>query len=206
MCNYSIIKKILLYGAGLLLASASLLQAQKVEIAPFYGYRFGGEIENATTGEKYGFQDAPAYGLVVGLGAAESATKLELLWSRQDSSLDLHGEGGLNNVNLTIDEFQIGGIAETGKNHLREYVSAHVGATYYSTDSYGSDTKFSLGVGVGVKYYITKNFLLRADLRGFCTVVDSEGGFIYYNGVTVARYTGSTIWQGQASIGASISF
>lgn len=199
-------KKILFYGFGLLLASTSLLPAQQVEIAPFYGYRIGGEIENAITGAKYGFKDAPAYGLTVGLGAAGSDVKLELLWSRQDSSLDLHGEGGLNDVNLTIDEFQIGGIAETGKNRWREYVSAHVGATYFSTDSHGSDTKLSLGLGVGVKYYITKHFLLRADLRGFCTVVESEGGFIYYNGVTVARYSGSTLWQGQASLGAGITF
>ena len=53
---------------------------------------------------------------------------------------------------------------------------------------------------------MTKNIVLRADLRGFCTVVDSESAFIYYNGVTVVKYSGSTLWQGQATIGVGVAF
>jgi hypothetical protein len=47
---------------------------------------------------------------------------------------------------------------------------------------------------------------LRADLRGFCTVVEAEGGFMYANGITVASFSGSTLWQGQATIGLGVTF
>jgi len=52
---------------------------------------------------------------------------------------------------------------------------------------------------------VTKNFVLRAGLRGFCTVSNSDSAFIYLNGITVAHFSGSTLWQGQA-IGVGISF
>jgi hypothetical protein len=188
----------------LLLASTTLLQAQRLEITPFYGYRFGGEIEDAFTGENYSFEDAPAYGMFLRLGPTNSEMKVEFLWSRQDSSVDF--KDSIGHVDLTIDEFQIGGVAEIGNERFREYVSAHVGATYFSTDDYGSETKFSFGLGIGGKLILSKHFLLQADLRGFCTIVDAEGGFIYYNGVTVATYSGSTIWQGQATLGVGITF
>jgi len=199
-------KTILLSSICLLFVSTGPLLAQTVEITPFGGYRFGGEVADATTGAKYGFEDSPAYGLFLDWGPAKSDAKVELLWSRQDSSLNFHGAYGLNKVGLTIDEIQLGGLAEMGHNRFREYVSAHVGATYFSTDNYGSDTRFSLGIGAGAKFFVTKNIVLRADLRGFCTVVDSESALIYYNGVTVARFSGSTLWQGQATIGVGVAF
>ncbi len=100
-------------------------------------------------------------------------------------------------MNLTIDEIQIGGSLERGSKHLREYVSLLAGATYYSTDGYGSDTRFSLGLGGGVKYFITRNLALRADLRGFCTIVNCSGGFISNGGATVVAFSGSAVWQGR---------
>ena len=201
-----ITKTILLGSFCLLLMSTSLLQAQKVEISPFYGYRFGGDFQDAFTGAEYGIKDAPAYGLFVDLIPAGPDMKIELLWSRQDTSLDVDGGNGMNDLDLTIDEFQVGGIAEKGDKRLRGYVSAHVGATHFSTDGYGSDTRFSLGVGGGAKYFLTRNIVLRADLRGFCTVVEAESGFIYSNGATLVVFSGSALWQGQASIGVGIAF
>jgi len=192
---------------GLLLAGSSQLHAQQVEISPFYGYRFGGEVENPVTGRTYGFRDSAAYGLFLDLSPRPySPLKLEVLWSRQDSSVDLNGLAGLNRVNLTIDQIQIGGIAEGSDKHLRPYVSVLAGATYYSTDGYGSDTKFSLGLGGGLKYFITPNLALRADLRGFCTLVNSSSAFISTGGTTVVAFSGTAIVQGQATVGVSLAF
>ena len=121
--------------------------ATRFEISPFYGYRFGGEVHNPLTGRTYRFQDSEAYGLFLDIAPRPNwPAKLELLWSRQDSSVDLHGLAGLGRVNLTIDEIQIAGSVEMGGRHLREYVSLLAGATYYSTEGYGSDTRLSMGL------------------------------------------------------------
>ena len=109
-------------------------------------------------------------------------------------------------MNLTIDEIQIGGSVERGGRHLREYASLLAGATYYSTDGYGSDTRFSFGLGGGVKYFITRNLALRADLRGFCTIVDSGGALISSGGGTSVAFYGTAMWEGQATVGVSLAF
>ncbi len=198
--------KAILVVLGLALAGASRLQAQVLEISPYYGYRFGGAVQNSLNGRTYGFQDAPAYGLFIDAGPTNSDLKLELLWSRQDSRVDLEGLGGVGRVNLTIDQIQVGASGETGGKHLREYLSGLFGATYYSPEGFDTDLRFSLGLGGGVKYYFTPNIALRADLRGFCTFVDTSSAFISHNGTTVAAFSGSTIWQGQATLGVSIAF
>jgi opacity protein-like surface antigen len=183
-----------------------LTQTQQFGISPFYGYRFGGEVKDKNTGSKYSFEDGRAYGLFLDYAPMNYYGRYELLWSHQDSSLDFHGDNGLGKVDVTIDVIQLGGVLEFGTKRFREYVSAHAGATHFSSDGYGDDTKFSLGIGGGLKAFLTKNIYLRADLRGFCTVTEAEGSFMYANGVTVASFSGSTFWQGQATAGIGITF
>ena len=199
--------KTILTVLGLLLIGTARLHAQKFEISPFYGYRFGGEVQNPLTGRTYGFRDSEAYGLFLDIAPRPDApVKLELLWSRQDTSVDLQGLAGVGRVNVAVDQIQIGGSVERGGPHLREYFSLLAGATYYSPAGYESEIKFSLGLGAGVKYFLTRNLALRADLRGFCTIVDSSGGFISTGGSTVVVFSGSAVWQGQASVGVSLAF
>jgi hypothetical protein len=181
-------------------------QPQRFGISPFYGYRFGGGVEDLNTGTDYDFHGAPAYGLTLDFAPPNSEVRLELLWSRQETGIDFRGDNGLGNVDVTIDVFQLGGIAEFGTPRFRQYISLHLGVTHFSSDGFGDDTRFSFGAGVGVKAFLTKNFYLRADLRGFGTVVEAEGSFIFYNGVTVASFSGSTLWQGQVSAGLGITF
>ena len=183
-----------------------LTQTLQFGISPFFGYRFGGEVENRDTGATYSFEDGPAYGVFLDYAPKDYYGRYELLWSHQDSSLDFHGDNGLGKVDIKIDVIQIGGVLEFGEERLRTYVSAHAGATHFSSGDYGDDTKFSFGIGGGVKAFLTKNIYLRADIRGFCTVTEAEGSFIYANGVTVASFSGTTFWQGQASAGVGITF
>ena len=181
-------------------------QTQPFGISPFYGYRFGGEVENADTGTKYTFEDSPAFGVFLDYAPMDYYGRYEVLWSHQDSSVDFHGDNGLGKVDIAIDVIQIGGVLEFGSERLRTYVSGHVGATHFASDGYGDETDFSLGLGGGVKAFLTKNIYLRGDLRGFCTVTQAEGSFIYHNGVTVATFSGSTFWQGQVSAGVGFTF
>lgn len=212
--------KFILAGIGLGLALAAsaqdfdndwmfakpLTQTMRFGISPFYGYRFGGQIQDDNTSEKYSLADGPAYGLILDYAPRDYYGRFELLWSRQDSSVNFHGNNGLGKVDVTVDVIQLGSEVEYGSEHFRGYVSAHLGATHFSSDGYGDDTKFSFGIGGGVKAFLTKNFYLRGDLRGFCNVTGGQGSFIYANGVTVASFSGSTLWQGQVSAGVGVTF
>jgi hypothetical protein len=186
--------------------AAPLTQTKRFAISPFFGYRFGGEVEDQTTGKEYSFEDSAAFGLFLDYAPINYFGRYELLWSHQDSSLDFDGDYGLGEVDVTIDVIQVGGVLEFGAERLRSYLSAHVGATHFSSDGYGDETRFSFGIGVGGKAFLTKNIYLRADFRGFCTVVESEGSFISANGTTVAAFSGDTLWQTQVSAGFGITF
>ncbi len=181
-------------------------QTTQFGISPFYGYRFGGGIENNRTGRDYNFEDAPAYGLVLSYAPVDSFGQFELRWSRQESSMDFHGDYGLGKVDMSIDVIQVGGELEYGTERFRGFVSADLGATHFGSDGHGDATKFSWGIGGGVKAYLTKNIYLRADIRGYSTLTEGSGGFIYYNGVTVAGFSGFSIWQGEVSGGIGITF
>ncbi len=183
-----------------------LTQTTRFGISPFYGYRFGGEIQDASSDTKYSFKDGPAYGLILDYAPMDYFGRFEVLWSRQDTSVDFQGNNGLGKVDVTIDVVQLGGEAEYGSDRLRGYVSAHLGATHFSADGDGEDTYFSFGIGGGVKAFLTKNIYLRADLRGFGTVTQASGSFIYSNGITVATFSGSALWQGQVSAGVGFTF
>ena len=183
-----------------------LTQTTRFGISPFYGYRWGGDIQDPNTGAKYDFKDGPAYGLILDYAPMDYFGRFELLWSRQDTSVDFHGNNGLGNVDITIDVVQVGGECEYGSDRLRGYVSAHIGATHFSSDGHGDDTEFSFGIGAGVKAFLTKNIYLRADLRGFGTVTQAEGSFMFANGTTVATFSGTALWQGQVSAGVGVTF
>jgi len=192
--------------AGFLFVSAIGLRAQSFEISPFFGYRFGGTIENSR-GESSDLKAAPAYGLSFDYSPYKNdSMKLELFWSRQDSQMDLGTVGGLEHMGLWVDVFQIGGVYESGQGRLHETVTALVGATVFSPEEGDVEARFSLSLGLGVKYFLSKNLALRADLRGYCTVVESEGAFISTGGNTVAYFSGSGFWQGEVSGGFTLSF
>jgi opacity protein-like surface antigen len=182
-----------------------LTQTLEYGITPFYGYRFGGEAQDAVTGQKYSFEDSAAFGLTLDYAPPDYYGRFELNWSHEDTSLDFEGNSGLRKFDLSVDVIQVGGLLEYGSDRFRPYVSAHIGATHFSFDG-GGDTRFSFGIGGGVKAFLTKNLYVRADIRGYGTVVDAQGGFIFANGITVATFSGSMIWQGEATIGIGLRF
>jgi Outer membrane protein beta-barrel domain len=181
-------------------------QTMQYAVSPFYGYRFGGGIQDESTGSHYNFADAPSYGLVLSYAPKDSYGRFELLWSRQDSSVDFNGNYGLGTVDISIDVVQVGGELDYGSERVQGYVSVDIGATHYGSDGHGDDTKFSWGIGGGVKAFLTKNIYLRADIRGYSTLTQGSGGFIYSNGVAVAGFSGFSVWQGEVSAGIGFTF
>ncbi len=200
------IRLTLLAAAGILLSAEPHLHAQGVEVSPFYGYRFGGTFDDSETGATYSIADSPAYGLMVDLPFGSPGMRTELVWSRQDTNIDLHAASGLGRIDLTVDNFEFGAIREETKDRFVEYISAHVGITHLSAGDFGSDTHINLSAAVGAKFFLSPSVALKAELRAFCTFVDGDATFIFADNIAHVTYTGSTLWQGQATVGLSMMF
>jgi opacity protein-like surface antigen len=110
-------------------------------------------------------------GFTWGVQAARSLTdrwSAEVLWTRQESALEIGTADG------TVDLFMmtIRQLAGNAVYHFaaiparfRPFVFAGLGATFFSADATESETKLSLGLGGGVKYFVTNSVGIRGHFR-----------------------------------------
>lgn len=186
--------------------SIGTTQAQRFSAGPFYGYRFGGEFEVAATGESVEIKDNPSYGIYLDFDPGDTGLKIELLYSVQQTELNLASLGGSPDQDLDIHVFQIGGLQEIYDGKFRPYLAGYIGATWFDVAGREDDLRFSFTAAVGANYYLTKNLGLRLDLRGIGTVVDGDGGFICANGGCLVNFSGDVLWQGEVTASIFLAF
>jgi hypothetical protein len=190
----------------LITLSIGTVEAQRFSAGPFHGYRFGGEVENSATGESLDIKDNPSYGIYLDFDPSDSGLRLEQLYSRQETELDLSSLGSSGDQELNVHVFQIGGLQEIYDGRFRPFVAGYAGATWFEVPDLDDDLRFSFTVAVGANYYFTENLGLRFDLRGIGTVVDGDGGFICVNGGCVASFEGDMLWQGEVTASIFLAF
>ena len=90
------------------------------------------------------------------------------------------------------------------------FLSFTLGATQFSADGFDSETKFSMSLGTGLRLPITDNFGATLGLRGYLTFVDSDTDYFCSsdggNGTCLVRSSGSTFFQGEATLGLTLRF
>jgi hypothetical protein len=187
-------KKYLAIAAALLaffLASAASTPAQgKFEVSPFVGYETSasypvtlssnGAIVNPI--DRLRVNDATSYGTFLDYNLAENF-QVEFMWDRNNTSYSARPLGSstyFKAYNSDIDQFQFGGAYTflDSSHRVRPYFAASVGFTHDS--NYGGNqnrTEFSYSVGGGVKYYLSRHFGLRGDIRYLPTYGSSSYGF-----------------------------
>ncbi len=192
--------------AAVFLLTPASASAQQLSFGPFYGYRFGGELENTATGESLRIKENPSYGVYLDIDPADSGLRFELLYSVQETEVDLHDltEPGLRDLDVHV--FQVGGLQELWDGRFRPYIAGYVGATWFDLHGLDDDLRFSFTIAAGANYYLTKNLGVRLDVRGFGTVVESSGGLICADGGCVVNYRGDVMWQGEASASVFLAF
>ena len=106
----------------------------------------------------------------------------EVLWTQQSSALRTEtGAGSADLFTMTIGQLHGNAVRQFGAadSRLRPFVFAGLGATFLSGDDLQSETKLSLGLGGGVKYFPWKTVGLRGHLRYKPTLLndDDAGSF-----------------------------
>jgi hypothetical protein len=87
------------------------------------------------------------------------------------------------------------------------YVVGGLGITYFSPSLGGlsSELRPSASLGIGYQWMLSKQLSLRTELRGYLTLVNSEGGFFCSGGCAVS-IRGDTMTQVEGLLGLSFSF
>lgn len=181
---------------------------QNFEVTPFAGYRFGGSFVDSFTGVGLDIKDSESYGVVIGINTSPE-TQIEFLYSHQTTEIE--PEGFFSPTSLTsleMDTYHLGGsyIWDSGKD-LRPFVQGTVGATHFRPDRAGlnSETRFSFGLGGGVKYYFTKHIGVRLGGRALATLLNSNSAIFCSGGCTI-RVQSSTLWQFEGTLGIIFAF
>lgn len=177
--------------------------AQRVEVQPFVGVRFGGgfSIDNDQLGSdildidiKSGF----AWGGTFGVDLTEML-QAEFMFSRQESGLKI--KDGEDLFDASVSQYHGNVLFHFAPRdaRVRPYLLVGLGATNLDPDEPGLDgaTKFSFGVGGGLKLYIQNNVGARVQFRLTPTYVTDDTvlycdifGFCYAVGVADYLYQG----------------
>jgi len=172
------------------------------------GWRGGGGFDQSTATTATTSVDL-ASGGAVGASidwALDPARNLQLFGSAQRTTLPLAGATG--DLPLTIGYLHFGGSNFfDGRAGQGGYVAGGLGLTWMSPRQSGwqSELRPSLSLAVGYEHAFAPALALRAELRGYVTLINSNGGFFCSGGCTVA-IRGDSMVQAEALLGLSVRF
>jgi hypothetical protein len=179
--------------------------AAQYSVSIYGGYLDSTGLENATTETDADVKGSGAFMLVLGTDL-DGSRELQLQFMQQSTTLTPGGSA--SPFDLTVRYLHIGGTAFIDRpiGH-GPYAVGGIGATFFSPSAsgYGSETKASLNLGFGYYWPITEKVALRAEARGFFTLVDSSGGFLCSGGC-VAVIKGDLFTQYGAMLGLTARF
>jgi len=193
---------------------ATALAQEAPELTPFLGFRFGGSVESLSSGESFNVSESASYGLVFDYPLSRETT-VEFLWSLQDTEVDgSRADGsGPSRFPLDIHYFHVGATYSPGEpRKKRGFVVITVGATHFNPEEggFGSETRFSVAAGGGVKLKLSERLGLRIEGRGYLTFVNGSSAVFCTGGGAgggcAFSFAGDAFVQGEIDVGLSIAF
>ena len=184
--------------------------SRPIQLTPFYGWRWGGTVQDYYTGTKLHMDAAPSFGGVLSV-ATSQATWAEFTYDRQSSKVKVdpiyypRGE-----IKMAIDHYMIGGTREAISMNpdIHPFVGGMMGWTHFSSPEgqFTGFDKFSMGVDLGVKIMPNPKMGFRLDGRGFVTLVSGGSSWYVGTGGGGAYWSGSALWQGEVTGGLVLNF
>ena len=107
-----------------------------------------------------------------------------------------------------IEYFHFGGTYGQATGKVRPFVVATIGATYMDPKGAGlnPETKFSLSLGGGVKFYLSEHVGIRLDGRWFGTFIGGSGSVFCSDGKCLIDVQGDVLSQFSANAGVILAF
>ena len=191
------------------LAAPIVAHAQTVEITPFGGYRVGGGIAEVQGLPVVDDDGGPSAGVIVDVvfGSPTDGLKVEALFSRERARLDVRRSllDPPTRVRVEVDHVQVGGIQDLSDGRVRPFLAGLFGVTRYAVPG-DTEVRFSIGVGAGAKFFVTRNIGLRLDARGYMTVVSLGGAGVCGGYGCAIAFRVSPAWQADLTAGLTVAF
>lgn len=188
---------------------SSLAQAAEqtnFQVAPFGGFRMGGSLEDAETGDGRDIEEAASFGVSLELRYGREDRWWQLWYSRQGS--EIRSPDGT--LDLDVEYLHFGGtVPINDEGRVRSYLAAGIGATRMTPGGGLDDAvEFSGSLGLGLSVPLSERVALRFEARGYLTVVDADSSIFCssVNGEGACRIVASGSTMFQAELLAAIAF
>jgi len=192
----------------LTLLCATLLPQSAIaamEITPMAGYRFGGGFEKED-GSSLDLEEGGSGALAIDFDYRGNS-QIELFWSHHESALTDGANGQI--FGLDVDYLHIGGttLYPQGEAPVVPYIVGGLGVTRFDPEgSGGSETRFSISLGGGVRYFPFEHIGLRAEGRGYGTLFPDSGAVFCGNGACKVFVEGTAMFQFEGLAGVIVRF
>jgi hypothetical protein len=196
---------------GIWLAS-SALPAQAVDVVPFAGFRFGGDVTTqpagtSTESNSLSLNAALSYGAVVDIPLYDLRS-LELYYSRQPTTISSGGAYVPGGRDVTVSVYHVGlvdAIPSDDNPKVSWLLFGTFGATQLSAGG-ETETKPSIGLGGGVLWMASEHVGIRGDIRAVITFTGNSSTTAICNGGCNVAFSSSAIAQGEMSVGLVARF
>jgi hypothetical protein len=212
----------LVFVAMLLIALPSAVSAQqqpepkplRFDFTPFIGYRtsMSFPVEPHVTGmnPRVVLDASPSYGGSFGMRLTNEDDLVEIRWARQDSYVhaeDITPQPPRQRVILDQfhGDFSHEPLIEDWVSWARPFVLASIGATRVSSSTNINFTRFSFGIGGGVRFYASRHLGFKIQAEWLPVFVDPHVAFICGSGCIV-RVGGTLRSQGEVFAGPILRF
>ncbi len=187
--------KILFSAFVLIFLFTPVLSAQtggtRWEVAPFAGFETGASFPvqsriDPLTGlptspiDQLHVEKGLTYGGFLDYAKSENL-EYEFMWARNPTYYNQHDfvvNQWFKAYNTNFDQYQFGVLFDLkdSTQKMRPYIALGLGFTHESNDNNTSNTAFAFSAGGGARYYMSKHFGLRGDLRFIPTYANSVQG------------------------------
>jgi hypothetical protein len=180
------------------------MAAQSFEMGVLLGARTGGTFTDPDTNRDQQLEAGYSMGFLAEIPVLGPGRYVQLLWSRQRSSLEL---STLGKVDVTLDYVHLGGAYRwRDDGPLSSYVAAGVGVTVMTGgEGSGTTVEPSGSLALGLRWAASRRLGLRVEGRGYGTINLNEGG-LYCSGGCLVTLSGGGTFQLEGSAVLSVVF
>jgi hypothetical protein len=183
------------------------ISAQTVEIAPFGGYRFGGDLFELATSQPLDLDGAPVFGAAVDI-AMSNGLWFEALFTSQQAHVDLPANAfqPASRERAVVDHWLAGGRQDFDAGRVRPFVTGLIGLTRYGANG-ENEVRFTISGGGGVNLYLTRRLGVRFDGRVFTTFADVDARAVACGQQTcLVGLNVNVVWQVEFTGGVVLAF
>ncbi len=194
----------------IVLFASSVINAQRVEITPYYGYMFAGKM-TLYQGD-FNIKNDANYGITLDFEVdRKKGISVELLYDRIDTRVVLKEYPtniSKDLFDMSEEYFQVGGLYNSplNKKAIAFGVFTLGAVRFHPKDSrYGDDWRFGVTFGGGIKYFISESIGIRLQGRIKMPLYFAGGG-IYVGGGGAGYGMGAGTALLQADLTAGLIF